>query len=230
MSGPAPHVLVVDDDPHIRDVIAFALEDAGMAVTQAADGQRGVTEAQRLAPDLVVMDIGMPELDGFGACRAIRRTSAVPILFLTARDDEIDRVLGFEFGADDYVCKPFSTRELVLRIRAILARGKAAAGAGPLRHGDLVVDPASHRCTLGDRELELTATEFSILTVFLEAPERVISRDGLIHAVYGAHAQHSGRTVDSHIRNIRSKAAALGSGDVLVTVHGVGVKLGACRS
>lgn len=227
MAGQSPHVLVVDDDPHIRDVIAIALEDAGMAVTQAADGQRGVIEARRLTPDLVVMDIGMPELDGFGACRAIRRTSTVPILFLTARDEEIDRVLGFELGADDYVSKPFSPRELVLRIRAILARGKGQ-GADRLRHGDLVLDPAGHTCALGDQEMALTGTEFSILKVFLEAPERVVSRDQLIQAVYGAHAQHSGRTVDSHIRNIRSKAAALGCADVISTVHGVGLKLGRC--
>ena len=230
MTGTAAHVLVVDDDPHIREVIGIALEDAGMRISQAANGQRAVAEARRLSPDLVVMDVGMPELDGFGACREIRRTSAVPILFLTARDDEIDRVLGFELGADDYVCKPFSPRELVLRVRAILARAKGRANAdAPLEHGDLRLDPVRHVCMLAERELELTGTEFALLAVFASAPERVLSRDQLIRAVYGDNNRMSDRTVDSHIRNIRAKASAVGYPDLIATVHGVGLKLGKCQ-
>lgn len=226
----ASHVLVAEDDPHIREIITMALEDAGMTVTEVENGQRAVTEVGRMSPDLVVMDVGMPEMDGFEACRAIRRSSSVPLLFLTARDEEVNRVVGFELGADDYVCKPFSPRELVLRIRAILDRARGGRSDDRLTHGALSMAPASHSCTLGGAPMDLTGTEFAILRVFLEAPERVLSRDQLIRAVYGANSQMSGRTVDSHMRNIRQKAASLGFSEVLTTVHGVGVKLGRCQN
>lgn len=225
-----PHVLVVDDDPHIRQVITIALEDAGMDVTEAPNGQRAVQEAKRLAPDLVVLDIGMPEMDGFDACRAIRRQSDVPLLFLTARGEEINRVVGFEIGADDYVVKPFSPRELVLRIRAILSRGRTGAQSDALAHGDLQMEKASHTCRIGGTAINLTGTEFAILRALLAAPERVLSRDALIRAAYGDNNQLSDRTVDSHIRNIRAKASEAGCNDVIETVHGVGLKLGSCRA
>lgn len=226
----ASHVLVADDDPHIREIIAIALEDAGLRVTEVENGQRAVTEVGRLSPDLVVMDVGMPEMDGFEACRAIRRTSSVPLLFLTARDEEVNRVVGFELGADDYVCKPFSPRELVLRIRAILERARGGRADTTLSHGALTMDPTRHLCTLGGVALELTGTEFTILKTFLEAPERVLSREQLIQTVYGGNSQMSGRTLDSHIRNIRQKSGKVGFSEVLTTVHGVGVKLGPCQS
>ncbi len=227
----ASHVLVVDDDPNIREVIAIALEEAGMQVTEVENGRRAVTEVGRLAPDIVIMDVGMPELDGFDACRAIRRSSAVPLLFLTARDEEVNRVVGFELGADDYVCKPFSPRELVLRVRAILDRARGGRqDDSALRAGDLVLEPLRHVCTLGGAALALTGTEFAILRAFVEARGRVLSRDQLIRAVYGSNSQMSDRTVDSHIRNIRQKAAVLGFAEVIETVHGVGLKLGPCRA
>lgn len=229
MAKDPAQVLVVDDDPHIRDVIRIALEDAGMDVTPVANGQQAVTEVDRLSPDIVIMDVGMPEMNGFDACRAIRTRSAVPLLFLTARDDEIDRVLGFELGADDYVTKPFSPRELVLRTRAILARADGQMTQdGPLSHGDLSLDRGQHVCRLGASTVDLTGTEFQILATLVERPGRVFSRDQLIRRVYGENTLLSGRTVDSHIRNIRQKASADGYGDVIATVHGVGVKLGSC--
>lgn len=230
MTSDASHVLVVDDDPHIREIITISLEDAGMTVTEVENGQRAVTEVSRLAPDMVIMDVGMPELDGFDACRAIRRHSAVPLLFLTARDEEVNRVVGFELGADDYVCKPFSPRELVLRVRAILDRAKGPSQDAGISAGDLAMEPMRHLCTIGGTPLDLTGTEFSILRAFLDARDRIMSRDQLIRSVYGDNNRMSDRTIDSHIRNIRQKAAQLGYADVITTVHGVGLKLGSCRA
>lgn len=230
MSARASHVLVVDDDPQIREIIAMSLEDAGMTVTEVENGRRAVTEVGRLDPDIVIMDVGMPELDGFEACRSIRKTSMVPLLFLTARDEEVNRVVGFELGADDYVCKPFSPRELVLRVRAILERARGPQLDGVLEAGLLRMEPQRHLCMLDGRPLELTGTEFAILRCFVEASERILSRDQLIRAIYGANSQMSDRTVDSHIRNIRQKAVALGFSDVIVTIHGVGLKLGSCET
>ena len=230
MSKAPAQVLVVDDDPNIRDVIRIALEDAGMAVRTVANGRAALTEVDRLSPDIVIMDVGMPEMDGFAACRAIRTRSQVPLLFLTARDDEIDRVLGFELGADDYVTKPFSPRELILRVRAILSRVDGeTAHSSTLSHGDLRLDRGSHTCSLGDTSLDLTGMEFQILTTLVERPGKVVSRDQLIRRVYGNNTTLSGRTIDSHIRNIRQKASVDGYSDVIATVHGVGIKLGSCR-
>ena len=227
----AAEILIVDDDAHIRDVIRFALEDAGMAVREAANGQVALREVSSRSPDIVVLDIGMPELDGFETCKALRRSHQMPILFLTARDDEIDRVLGFELGADDYVAKPFSPRELVLRIRAILARAQGRVATDQrLSHGALSMTPESHECAVADTRLQLTAIEFSLLKALLSAPERVLSRNQLIDVVYGHNTYLSDRTVDSHIRNIRQKALALGCEDIIQTVRGVGVKLGSCQA
>lgn len=221
-------ILIVDDDAHIRDVIRFALEDAGLSVREASNGQIALREVANRAPDMVVLDIGMPELDGFETCKALRRSHQMPVLFLTARDEEIDRVLGFELGGDDFVPKPFSPRELVLRIRAILNRAGRSAPSLGLTHGDLSMHPDRHECAVGEDPLELTAIEFSILKTLMSAPERVLSRNQLIEAVYGHNPYLSDRTVDSHIRNIRHKAAALGCAEVIRTVRGVGVKLGDC--
>lgn len=227
----APKILVVDDDPHIRDVIRFALEDVGMAVQEAENGQRAMQRFSQTPADLIVLDVGMPEMDGFETCKAIRKQSGVPILFLTARDEEIDRVLGFELGGDDYVSKPFSPRELVLRIRAILNRGTSSKDdTEVLRFAELEMVPAQYLCRLGGAEVELTRTEFQLLFLLLKAPERVFPRGQLIEHIYGPNTYLSDRTVDSHIRNVRQKAAASGCDDVIRTVHGIGVKLGQCQT
>jgi two-component system OmpR family response regulator len=179
-----------------------------------------------------VLDVGMPDMDGFACCRAIRANSNVPVLFLTAQDDEIDRVLGFELGADDYVTKPFSPRELVLRIKAILARVRPVqdhvVSTRVISHGDLVVDLNRHACTLRHQALDLTATEFSVLSILLARPGFVLDRNMLIRETYGNNSSLSGRTLDSHVRNIRAKAAALGYADIIETVRGVGLRLGPC--
>lgn len=220
------HVLIVDDDPKIRDIIRIALEAAEMRTTEASNGEIALTHLGREKIDLVVLDIGMPTMDGFDCCKAIRARSDIPVLFLTARDDEIDRVLGFQLGADDFVAKPFSPRELVLRIKAILSRINATSR--PQNHGQLSLDSAGHVCRIADRTLDLTATEFQLLESLLARPDHVHDRNQLIQAIYGPNSTMSGRTIDSHVRNIRAKAARVGCNDVIVTVHGVGIKLGPC--
>ncbi|WP_372572109.1 response regulator transcription factor [Ruegeria jejuensis] len=224
------NILIVDDDARIRDVVRFALEDSGFRTTEAANGQDAVDLFDKTPADLVVMDIGMPEMDGLEACRELRKSSTVPILFLTARDDEIDRILGFQLGGDDYVTKPFSPRELVLRIKAILARSADTKSQDEVTvFQDLRLDHSAHRCTLAEAEIQLTGIEFSVLSILAKTPSRVYARAQLIELVYGQNTYLSGRTVDSHIRNIRQKARVLGYPDLIQTVHGVGVKLGVCQ-
>ena len=222
-------VLIVDDDPHIRDVIRIALESAGMLTLEAANGRLALTHLDHEDISMVVLDVGMPEMDGFECCTEIRRRGHVPVLFLTARDDEIDRVLGFQLGADDFVAKPFSPRELVLRIKAILSRGKPEISQ-ILKQGDVTLDPERHICQLNGANMDLTATEFALMHLLLTQPHRVFDRNQLIHGVYGNNNTLSGRTVDSHIRNMRAKAASLGCDDLIQTVRGVGVRLGSCRT
>lgn len=222
-----PNILIVDDDPHIRDVIRIALDTQGMRSTEASTGKAALVEIARSSFDLIVLDIGMPQMTGFEVCKAVRQTSDVPILFLTAQDEEVERILGFELGADDFVGKPFSPRELMLRIKAILARGKAAPQKA-IEHGRLCAVPNRHQAWIDDTEMVLTGTEFSLLLVLLHHKDQVFDRNRLIDAAYGGHAQLSGRTVDSHIRNIRAKASGLGCKDIIETVHGVGVRMGAC--
>lgn len=224
------NILIVDDDARIRDVLRFALEDSGFQITEAGTGQEALDLFHHAPADLVVLDIGMPEMDGLEACKELRKSSTVPILFLTARDDEIDRILGFQLGGDDYVTKPFSPRELVLRIRAILARSAHSTPPQDVTvFQELRLDHSAHRCTLADTEIQLTGIEFSVLSILAKTPSRVYSRAQLIELVYGHNTYLSGRTVDSHIRNIRQKARVAGYSDLIQTVHGVGVKLGVCQ-
>lgn len=229
----AGHILIVDDDPHIREVIAFALEKAGMKTSAARDGAEALRFFDKTGADLIVLDINMPELDGLDVCRELRKTSDVPILFLSSRDDEIDRILGLEIGGDDYVTKPFSPRELVARVNVILRRARnnpaEESAEAPLRSGRLTLDPVGHKAAWDATPVPLTATEFSILHGFLRQPGRVFDRDGVIANGYGINIHVSDRTIDSHIRNIRSKFRDLGCEAVIETVHGVGYKLGPCE-
>ncbi|CUK09144.1 Alkaline phosphatase synthesis transcriptional regulatory protein PhoP [Ruegeria denitrificans] len=218
-------ILLVDDDPRLRDLVGLALERAGFQVITASDGQNAVTHAAREAPDMIVLDIGLPEMDGFEVCRRIRARSDVPILFLTARDDEIDRILGLEMGADDYVTKPFSPRELVARVRAILKRVAGPRPSQPLTHGQITLDPGAHICRLNGNAVSLTATEFTLLTTLIERPGQVHSRSQLIQSVWGALSQVSDRTLDSHLRNLRGKLTQAGCTDAIETVHGVGIRI-----
>lgn len=222
-------ILVVDDDPQLRSLVGLALDRAGFAVVTAADGQAALMQAAREVPDLIVLDQGLPELDGLEVCRRLRSRSDVPILFLTARDDELDRVLGLELGADDYVTKPFSPRELVARIKAILKRVRGGGRASVLRHGRLMLEPDRHACRVDEAEVPLTGTELSILQCLLRAPERVTSRPALVDQVWGAGSPVSDRTLDSHLRNLRAKLVRAGLTDAIDTLHGVGLRIGPCR-
>lgn len=222
-------VLIVDDDPQIREILEIALGQAGFRVTQASDGAEALEVALRSTPDLIVLDIGLPEKDGFEVCRELRKSLDVPILFLTARDDEIDRVLGFELGGDDYVTKPFSPRELVSRVKAILKRtAPVAPSLEVFRHGAIEVDPQRHLCRIGPLEVALTSTEMSILERLMRHPDHVVTRAQLVDAVYGNNIHVSDRTVDSHIRNLRSKLRSAGLDDAIRTLHGIGIGMGPC--
>lgn len=224
-----PDILVVDDDAHIRDVLGVAAESAGFNVQMASDGTKALSQFSTRTFDLIILDIGMPERDGLEVCREIRKTSQVPILFLTARSDEIDRVLGLEMGGDDYVTKPFSPREVVARVRAILKRTAANAPEPQiLAHGLISVDHARFACTVGETEVHLTNSEFSVLRALIRRPDVVMSRVQLIDFVYGHNTQVSDRTLDSHVRNLRSKLAEAGCEDAIKTIHGVGLRLGPC--
>lgn len=229
-----PHrILVADDDPHIREVICFALEKAGMVTDTAADGVAALRQFDHKTPDLIVLDIGMPEMDGLEVCRELRKKSTVPILFLSARDDEIDRVLGLEIGGDDYVTKPFSPRELVSRVNVIMRRARATPVAdsleiAPMLHGLLALDPARRIVSFDGQEVDLTSIEFSIVKSLLARPAFVLSRNQIMDATHAANVHISDRTVDSHIRNIRAKFAALNCANVIETVHGIGFRLGRC--
>jgi two-component system OmpR family response regulator len=223
-------ILIVDDDPQIREVLTIALERGGFAVLRAGEGQAALRMAARETPDLMILDIGLPEMDGLEVCRRLRATSDLPVLFLTARDDEVDRILGLEMGADDYVTKPFSPRELVARVRAILKRSKAAPPrAGRLEVGAVMVDLARHLCAVDGAAVDLTPTEMTFLARLMQHPDHVVSRAQLCDAVWGPRSAISDRTIDSHLRNLRRKLADAGCVDAVETVHGVGVRMGACR-
>jgi two-component system OmpR family response regulator len=221
-------VLVVDDDAHIRDVVCFALRRAGYQPLQASNGLSALDAVAREQPSLVVLDILMPELDGTAVCTRLRKSSDVPVIFLTSKDDEVDRILGLELGADDYVVKPFSPRELVARVKAVLRRRGTAAepDTNSIVRGKLVVDLEAHTALWDGTEVALTATEFALLKVIAAQPRRAFTRDNLMTAAYPNSRFVSDRTIDSHIRHIRSKFEAVG-GDPIETVHGVGYKLAA---
>ncbi len=222
-------VLVVDDEARILEVVQYALEREGYRVSSVDDGSKAVDALARGAFDLVVLDVMLPGLDGLEVCRRVRATSKVPILFLSARSDEIDRVLGLELGGDDYLVKPFSPRELVARVKAVLRRAKAS-GAEPepkrrkLTHGRITIDPERHEVAWGTALVDLTPTEFGLLSALLARPGVVLSRGQLMQRAYSYDNLVTERTIDTHVRRIRAKFRALGADDPIATVHGVGYK------
>ncbi len=227
----AKSILVVDDDPHILEVISFALERAGFDQQAARDGKQALEKFQSGTPDLIVLDISLPEMDGLDVCREIRKTSNVPILFLSSRDEEIDRIIGLEIGGDDYVSKPFSPRELIARIKVILKRTapvEISEEPEAFSVGAVSLWPAQHRVEFSGEPIELTATEFQIVRTFLHRPQIVRDRNAIIDAAYADNIHVSDRTVDSHIRHIRLKFQQAGCASIIETVHGVGYKLGSC--
>lgn len=220
------HVLVVDDEAHIREVVQYAFEKEGYRVSLAENGEDGLRQLEADVPDLLILDVMLPGVDGLQLCRRIRQHHALPILFVSARGEEIDRILGLELGGDDYLPKPFSPRELVARARAILRRAEgrvaAARSTKPITLGDVVLDRTRHACTVGGQALELTATEFLILEALLAHPGIVFSRGQLMEHAFDSHITE--RTVDTHIKRIRSKFRLLSAPDPITTVHGVGYK------
>ncbi|PHS32640.1 MAG: two-component system response regulator CreB [Methylophaga sp.] len=228
-------ILIVDDDPHIREVINFALEKANFSVTHARDGQQALSLFKESTYQLIVMDINMPEMDGLECCQQIRKTSDIPILFLSSRDDEIDRILGLEIGGDDYVTKPFSPRELVARVKAILKRTQLTKSPpattneeNRFNHGLLSLNIEQHMAWWDEQPVSLTAIEFSILTQMIKQPKYVYSRDAIMDGAYQHNIVVSDRTIDSHIRHIRQKFADNGCDSIILTQHGVGYKLSPC--
>lgn len=228
-----PHrIMIVDDDPHIREVIQFALEKSGMDSCHAKDGKDALKLFTKYNPDLIILDISMPEMDGLEFCKALRKISEVPVLFLSSRNDEIDKVVGFEIGGDDYVTKPFSPRELVSRVNAILKRAGSTAKEPKtknvnLSHNNLKIVEDSHEAFFNGTKINLTAIEFALLKTFAIKPAKVFTRDNLMDKAY-ININVSDRTIDSHIRNIRSKFEKCGCPSIIETVHGVGFKLGQC--
>lgn len=226
-------ILIADDDPHIRQLLVFALAKAGLDTIEAEDGETALAAAEVHAPDLIVLDINMPRMDGIEVCRRLRAQNDVPILFLSSRDDEIDRVLGIELGADDYVTKPFSPREVVARVMAILRRVASrppavAEAAKPLRYGRLTLDADGWQASWSGQPVSLTVTEFGILRTLATMPSKVFSRDAIIDRLHGPGFSITDRTIDSHIRNLRGKFARLGAEDLIETRAGIGYRLGAC--
>jgi two-component system OmpR family response regulator len=233
-----PRILIADDEAHIREVVAYALTRDGFEVATAGDGRAALAAIEAGGVDLVVLDVLMPELDGLAVCRALRGPGAprIPIIFLSSRGDEVDRVNGLELGGDDYVTKPFSPRELATRVRAVLRRAGAGAvpappapapapPAAPVHAlGRLRVDLERHEVVVdGTHRIELTATELRLLAALVERPGRVLSRAALIARAHGRDHHITARTIDTHIRHIRAKLERHGL-DPIATVHGVGYK------
>lgn len=219
-------ILLVDDDPSLREVVRYALDRDGHTVVEASNGADALTAFDLAEPDLVVLDVLMPEMDGLAVCRELRARSSVPIVFLSSRGEEVDKILGLDLGGDDYVTKPFSPRELVSRVNAVLRRTHPvpAAGEAGVRAAGIRLDPESFRAFASGAELALTVTEFRILEVFVRRPGRVFTRDELVERAYPGPHHVSDRTLDSHIRRIRQKLREHGL-DPIHTVHGLGFRL-----
>ncbi len=222
-------ILVVDDELPIVELLSYNLKRAGYEVLIARDGEEAVEQARREQPDLVVLDLMLPRMDGLDVCRVLRHERDVPIIMLTARDTEVDRVVGLELGADDYVVKPFSVRELMARVKNVLRR-TAARPAGeepaPVQCGPLRIDPARHRSCLGDIELELSALEFALLYTLTEHAGRVLTREQLLEQVWGYQDIGDLRVVDAMVKRLRAKMRqAAPTTDLIGTIRGVGYKL-----
>jgi len=219
-------ILIVEDEQDVLDLVVYNLKKAGYQTATARDGAVGLAKARDLLPALLVLDLMLPQMEGTDICKRLKadsKTAHIPILMLTAKAGEVDRILGLELGADDYVTKPFSPRELVLRVRKLLERSKG--GAKPVElitRGDLVVDLAKHEVTFKDKPLDLTATEFKLLSTLMERRGRVQTRERLLTDVWGYEGDVDTRTVDTHVRRLREKLGK--AGDLIETIRGVGYR------
>ncbi len=219
-----PRILVVDDEPQIVDLLRSYLRRDGFDVDDAGDGEAALAACAHLRPDLVILDLMLPKVDGREVCRRIRETSHTPIIMLTARDEETDKLVGLELGADDYITKPFSPREVVARVRAVLRRGSRET-VEMVRAGDLVIDLRAHEVSLEGRRVDLTPTEFRLLETLASHPNQVFTRMQLIDRVQGHAFEGYERTVDAHIKNLRGKVELDPKNPrYILTVYGVGYK------
>ena len=223
-----PTILVVDDDAHIREVVQYALEREGFTVELARDGAQGLARAEHGGVDLVILDVMMPEMDGLEVCRRLRAAGPLPIIFLSSRGEEVDRIVGLELGGDDYLPKPFSPRELVARVRAVLRRQQARVArpdvaAAVLSVGPVTLDPARHEVTCNGELISLTVTEFGVLQTLLRRPGQVMTRQVLVDGAYDENHHITERTIDTHVRRIRAKFRPTGH-DPIETVHGLGYR------
>jgi DNA-binding response OmpR family regulator len=217
-------ILVIDDERNIRDLLRLYLEKEGWAVVAAGDGDEGLQLHRRHDPDLVILDLMLPRIDGFEVCRELRRRGDTPILMLTARDDDVDSIVGLELGADDYVTKPFNPRALVARVKAILRRTEVTARGGrPVEVGALRIDPRRREALVGDRRLELRAREFDLLFALARDAGAVMTRDALLSGVWGTDFPGETRTVDVHVAEVRRKLGP--DGPAIDTVRGLGYRL-----
>ncbi len=214
-------ILLVDDEPEILEICRDYLKASGYEVLTAKDGAQGLSFARREKPDLVVLDLMLPEMNGLDMCRTIRRESNVPIIILTARVEETDKLIGLELGADDYMTKPFSPRELVARVKVVLRRGSGDSAAEMIRAGNVSLDRTQYEVQVGKRVVVLTPTEFEIMATLMSQPSRIFSRNQLLNAAHGVAFESYERAIDSHIRNLRRK---LEPDELIFTVHGVGYK------
>ena len=221
-------ILIVEDESRIVRTLRLYLEQAGFAVCAAADGEQALAVFKRERPSLILLDLNLPGLDGLDVCRALRRDSHVPIIMVTARSEEMDRLIGLELGADDYVVKPFSPREVVARVRAVLRRAHNAAEPDILRAGDLLLDQSAYRAWFGETILDLTQSEFDLLAVLVRHAGRVLTRLQLLEATQGQAYEGFERSIDQHVKNLRRKLrAAAGDLPIIETVYGVGYRLDA---
>jgi DNA-binding response OmpR family regulator len=222
-------ILVVDDEPSIADVLVYNLKQASYDVIVARDGEQAVSLARREKPDLIILDLMLPKLDGLEVHRIVRRECEVPVIMLTARDTEIDRVVGLELGADDYIVKPFSVRELMARVKNVLRRATPmpiTESTNRIQMGELAMDVARHEARLGSTLLELTALEFTMLHTLARHADQVLSREQLLEQVWGYDYHDDLRVVDAVIKRLRSKLRqAAPTSDIIITVRGVGYKL-----
>lgn len=221
MATTPTHILVVEDEPIIADAVADRLRSEGFETTIAADGLVAVELCSTLQPDLVILDLNLPGIDGLEVCRRIQATRRIPVVMVTARDDETDMLVGLGVGADDYLTKPFSPRELVARVKAVLRRAEATAGP-TLDRGGITIDPAGRIVRRDGEEIHLTPTEFDLVRVLAEAGSSVLTREQMLAMVWGYRDGSGARTVDSHVRSVRRK---LGD-DTIRTVHGIGYAFG----
>jgi DNA-binding response OmpR family regulator len=221
----AKKILIIDDEAKIVEICQDYLNAAGFQVVTSLDGLAGLEKARNGKPDLILLDLSLPGIDGLDICRELRRETKIPIIMLTARVEETDKLIGLEIGADDYITKPFSPREMVARVRAVLRRVQGDATAEIIRAGNLTLDRTRFNVLINDHEISLTPTEFEILATLASQPGRIFSRSQLLLAVRGVTFESYERAIDSHIRNLRKKLDFNGIGtEWIITIHGVGYK------